>query len=90
MNRSEYLLTCLAEEANEVGQGVAKALRFGLAETEPGQPSSNAERVVAEVSDLLGVYLILRDEGVLPPIDFRPQSLSEIKSRKLEKIEHFM
>jgi len=30
MNRTEHLLVCLAEECAEVGQAVAKALRFGL------------------------------------------------------------
>ena len=52
MNTIEHLLTCLAEECDEVGQRVMKALRFGLDEIQPGQDFTNAERIVLELHDL--------------------------------------
>lgn len=55
MNRTEYLLCCLAEECTEVGQRVSKALRFGLREVQPMQPLNNAERIREEMRDLLAV-----------------------------------
>lgn len=69
VNKNEYLLTCLGEECNEIGQRASKALRFGLAEVQPGQPLSNVERLAAELDDLMGVLQLLREQGVM---DYQP------------------
>ncbi len=61
----QHLLVCLAEECDEVGQRVTKALRFGLDEVRPGQALTNAQRIVGEFRDLLGVAKMLHDRGVL-------------------------
>jgi NTP pyrophosphatase (non-canonical NTP hydrolase) len=83
MNRTEHLLTCLAEECAEVAQRVSKALRFGLTEVQPGQDKDNAERISEELGDLYAVALILADEGVIP--------LAEAPlTAKRDKIERFM
>jgi NTP pyrophosphatase (non-canonical NTP hydrolase) len=83
MNRTEHLLTCLAEECAEVAQRVSKALRFGLTEVQPGQGKDNAERIAEELGDLYAVALILADENVIP--------LAEAPlTAKREKIERFM
>lgn len=86
MNRTEHLLTCLAEECAEVAQRVSKALRFGLDEVQPGQAQTNRHRIVDELSDLLSVAVILADERVIPrfPMD------DEMVANKLAKIERFM
>jgi hypothetical protein len=86
VNRTEHLLVCLSEECDEVGQRVSKALRFGLAETQEGQPLSNADRIVEEVRDLWCVLEILQDEGVLPPVGISTADVD----RKRAKIERFM
>lgn len=86
MDRREHLLTCLAEECTEVGQRVAKALRFGLAEVQRDQPLTNAERIVDELHDLFAVAAILRREGVIP--DFVPTE-TRVQA-KLAKIERYM
>ena len=52
MNRLQYLLTKLAEEANEVGQIALKTQQFGVDEGMPGQPFTNAERTHQELNDL--------------------------------------
>lgn len=86
MDRREHLLTCLAEECTEVGQRVAKALRFGLTEIQSGQPLTNAERIAEELRDLIAVATILEAEGALD--DIRP-TLDQIMAKRA-KIERFM
>jgi NTP pyrophosphatase (non-canonical NTP hydrolase) len=87
MNRSEHLLTCLAEECAEVAQRVSKALRFGLAEVQPGQPLNNAERIMEELDDLFSVANILMEDAIL----HRANGLSGITiAAKRAKIEKFM
>lgn len=85
MNRTEHLLSCLAEECTEVGQRVSKALRFGLAEVQPGQPLSNAERIAGELVDLLAVVGMLENEGIIEV----PRDQVAI-NRKKDKVRKFM
>lgn len=61
MNRTEHLLTCLAEECAEVQQAVAKALRFGLDDGYPGAATTNAQDIAREFADLLAVIEMLED-----------------------------
>jgi hypothetical protein len=77
------LLTVLAEECCEVGQRVAKALRFGIAEIQPGQPLSNARRISDELGDLLGVMDRLMERGVLSDSDI--EIARDVKRIKLER-----
>lgn len=86
MNRTEHLLVCLAEECDEVGQRVSKALRFGLTEVQEGQPLSNADRIIEEMRDLWSVLEILQDDGVLPALGMSSADVD----RKRAKIERFM
>jgi hypothetical protein len=65
MTREEHLLTILSEECAEVSQRAAKALRFGLFETQEGKEDDNSVRLREEIEDLLGVIRILRDEGLI-------------------------
>lgn len=59
MNQLEYVLCVVAEECDEVGQRCMKALRFGIDETQPGQPLTNEDRIWQEVSDLQGALEML-------------------------------
>lgn len=63
--RVRELLVILGEEAAEVAHRVAKTLRFGTTEVQPGQPYDNAERIADEIGDLLGVMDRLSDLGVI-------------------------
>ena len=90
MNRTEHLLTCLAEECAEVAQRVSKALRFGVDERQEGQNADNAERIRLEMYDLLAVYLIAASEDILPPLHLDAELLNDVTRRKREKIERFM
>lgn len=62
MDRTEHLLTILAEECNEVAQRCTKALRFGLDDIEPGQPMPNRDRIVQEFNDLYALMEMLQAE----------------------------
>lgn len=92
MNRTEHLLSCLAEECCEVGQRVSKALRFSLAEVQEssiGNPKqlSNAERISEEMRDVYAVAVLLVEARVIP--DFRASIHVEYKRERILKyMEH--
>jgi hypothetical protein len=90
MTRTEHLLTILAEECAEVAQRVSKALRFGLAEVQPGQPHTNAERINAEVSDLMAVLEMLHDAGALPVLSPSMAVYKLAALSKKVKVEKFL
>jgi len=66
MNRTEHLLTILAEECGEVTQRVCKVLRFGLADVQEGQGEDNKRRLEREAADVVAMIEMLgldvRDE----------------------------
>lgn len=85
MNRREHLLTIVGEEAVEVAQRAAKALRFGLEEVQPGQDLTNLQRLMGEVYDLLGALEMLHEDvGRRMGID-----LDAIAAKKA-KVENFL
>jgi len=86
MNRAEHLLTILSEECNEIGQRASKALRFGATEMQPGQDLTNAQRIVAELIDLMAVTEMLIEEGVIVV----PASTAAAKAAKRAKVERFL
>lgn len=86
MNRQEYLLTSLAEEASEIVHSTTKALRFGLDEIQPGKTETNATRIISEIEDLMIIVEMLQIEGVLPYDEYKAESLAA----KRAKIERYM
>jgi uncharacterized protein (UPF0147 family) len=80
MNATEHLLTCLSEECAEVSQRASKALRFGLDEVQPEQPFNNAQRIIAEVNDLIAVIEMLQQANALPRVT---RAAVDEKKRKL-------
>jgi NTP pyrophosphatase (non-canonical NTP hydrolase) len=70
MNTIEHLLTCLGEEGAEIAHITSKAIRFGLHERWAKNPDeskpSNAERLIDELNDLLGVADMLVERGEIP------------------------
>lgn len=63
MTRTQFLLCKLAEEASEVAQIAMKCQQFGLSESMPGQPYTNAERTHQELDDLLTIVGLLNQES---------------------------
>lgn len=89
MNRIEYLLTCLIEEAAEIQKAATKAQRFGLGDSPPDvvRPTTNQDDLVAEIADLIGVVTLMEQElgiSIVPdPDDLRVQA-------KIIKVRRFM
>lgn len=91
MTRTEHLLTILAEEAAEVAQRVSKALRFGTGEIQPGQPLTNAERIVHEFYDLLAAYEMLHEDAMFVPRTFTADRSARGRiDDKKGKVEKFL
>jgi len=94
MNATEHLLTCLAEECGEVAKECHKALRFGLDDKvtmDPNGPRgttgpTNAEKIVEELNDLIGVVNMLVTRGQLPG-DWQ---CAERQQRKALKVTAYM
>lgn len=84
MNRQQYLLNKLAEEAAEVAQIALKAAQFGLTETSPYHTDCNAERVHAELNDVLGIVRMLNEEF---NFSFIPDDVA--MEAKKEKVNHY-
>jgi hypothetical protein len=82
LNVNDHLLVCLAEEAGEVTQAATKALRFGLTDRPFKVPTTNAERILCEVHDLLAVYEMLQERGLIQGMGIN-RALIEAKKRKV-------
>jgi len=83
MNRLQYLLIKLAEEASEVSQIALKTSQFGTDETCPGLLENNKQRVHSELNDLLGIVEMLNEE-----FDFKfnfSWTKAELKKLKVNK-----
>jgi hypothetical protein len=84
MDRTEHLLSILAEECVEAAQRCTKALRFGLDEVQPGQALTNEERIWQELNDVCAaaeMLITLRGRGGL--------ARSAVDQKK-SKVEHFL
>jgi hypothetical protein len=91
VNRKEYLLVQAASECNEVAHRITKALHFGLDEVQPGQPGepeSNAERIVGEYIDLLASMEMLIESAALTLP--KAEIVRALMFKKKAKVEHFM
>lgn len=84
MNRVDHLLVILAEEASEVSKEVAKCLRFGPEEVYKPIGISNAQRVYAELQDLIAVAEMLQVHGILPA-ELRNEKMIYDKKVKVEQ-----
>lgn len=80
------LLVIFGEECAEVIHRLAKALRFGLAEVQPGQGFSNEDRVLGEYSDIVAVFEVLQERGMFAgTTDGAYRSWVEAKKKKVNK-----
>jgi hypothetical protein len=88
VRRVELLLAQLGEEGSEIAQMASKALRFGLDEWYSKEEATNRTRLTEEIWDLLGVYYMLQDEGILEPLD--QDALQKHVHMKKDKIEKYL
>lgn len=87
MNVTEHLLICLSEEAGEIVQACAKALRFGLTDGYPGTDRTNATDIAIECSDLITVLDMLHARGDVP-IFFDSDRYEAKKAKVLKYIDY--
>lgn len=80
------LLQNLIVQASVVSQRVAKALRFGLTESQDGQDWTNAERISRALSGLFVGCIAFQERRIFG--DFHPTPDEALA--KLRKIERFM
>jgi len=94
MTIRQYYLNKLAEECAEISQVISKQMQFGKdcrwlkGAGENFEAPSNAEKLRAEVNDLLGVLDVLTDIGELPEIS--PWELLEAKNAKRRKMAKYL
>jgi len=66
MDRRQYLLSKLAEEASEISQISLKCQQFGMDDRYPDKDSNkNSTKLGNELTDLWGIVAMLVDEGHL-------------------------
>ena len=87
MNKEKYLLVKIQEECAEVSQRAAKAIRFGLKETQKGQDKNNLERLKDEILDLLAAFVIFEDETEIELIDV---NFDDLVKERIERINKYM
>ena len=88
MNKTEHLLACLIEECAEIQKVAAKALRFGLDDNAPDEPTlSNSESIANECTDLLAIMEMLESENIIPPFQ-TPQSIQIKKDKVIKYMEY--
>lgn len=77
-----YLLSTLGEECAEVVQAISKANRFGF-ESKFESDLTNAEKISYEVADLIAVYEMIVELGIVPGLD---DKLIKEKKEKVIKL----
>lgn len=88
MNVKEHLLTCIMEEAAEVQQAAAKALRFGLNDGYPGTDRTNIEDLAHEITDLLAVVNLCEQYGIDFPEIGNPDDMAHKQDRVNKMMEY--
>lgn len=87
MTLTQYYLIKLAEEASEVAQIALKSAHFGLSERHPERTENNAQRIYAELNDLLAMVYRLEDasRGEFHFVEDR-----HAVSAKMDKVDHYL
>lgn len=89
MNRTEHLLTVLAEECIKVAADICKALRFGLDDRSPLPPNgsaANRELIATEFEELRAMVDWLWREQILPD---PPDGVYEAKQERVERLMRY-
>jgi hypothetical protein len=85
MNKTEHLLTIIAEEATEVAQAATKALRFGLKDVNPNTRETNLFALRKECSELIAVcQMLYADMGDSFTVD------GSIGADKIDRVNYWL
>lgn len=100
MNRTEHILSVIAEEGGEVAKEISKANRFGLDDQLTTDPHgergttgpTNREKIQAEFIDMLGAYQLAVKAGIMPSLglDQLPPWVVEKMASKVARVEAYM
>lgn len=84
MNKQQYYLTKLAEEATELAQVALKCAQFGMDEVHPDTLEKNYDALIKEWNDVLACAVLVesQDERFQTPPD---PDLLDMKFTKIEK-----
>lgn len=85
MNKLQYFLCKLAEEASEVSQIALKTQQFGLLERHPQMKENNLQRIHLELDDLNAIIDVLNENY---SFEYSPNS-ENIKNKK-EKLNKYL
>jgi hypothetical protein len=97
MNKTEYILAQLAQEASEISEVASniakiatKSLMFGLESRNPHFPElgNNIERLRSELTDLHGMFALL--DQTVPEYGATDRNDEEGIRKKIEKVRHYM
>ena len=86
MKVTQYVLLCLAEEANEVAHAVSKVLRFTPDDSAITGGPSNMETLQKEYNDFLAVAELLSSMSI--PLQRDPVMVEMKKKRLLEYMDY--
>ena len=90
LDRTQYLLAKIAEEAGEVAQSAMKCMVFGLTDHHPKNDSMNLEGLINELNDLLGVAEMLIHSTKDLKYDLPALGDPDSIKAKWAKVEHYM
>ncbi len=88
LDREQFLLTKLAEEACEVAQMALKTQQFGLREIKQGETKNNFERLRDELVDLFTILELLDSEGFVTDLhndNFDSDAAMKAKKERVQK-----
>jgi NTP pyrophosphatase (non-canonical NTP hydrolase) len=81
-NKLDEIMNILSEECAEVIQAISKCNRFGLENSKPGKPLTNAQHLEGEIGDLLAMVDLLQSMGVVTE-----DGMERAKQAKFEKLK---
>lgn len=84
MNRLQFLLSKLSEEASEVAQMCSKSSIYGLEHSKPRTEVTNKDRLIDELNDLLAIVYMLESEFFETQVED-----TEKLNAKYEKVEKY-
>lgn len=88
MTEWQHALVKLAEECSEVQKRALKAMQYGMDEVQQGQRYSNAERLRAEMNDLLSAMWRIEEMKLVPRNHHKQMEIHH--HQKTGKVECFL
>ena len=86
MTKGQFLLLKLSEECAEVAQRCSKQIQFGKEEKQHDQEFTNAQRLKAELTDLLAVANLLVEAKEVESLSMAElDAATLVKKQKMQK-----